>query len=76
MSVALRSAPVARATAVQPGFVLGVALVAALSVGCAGTPAQPPQCRGQSVPINAPARAAAVAAPVTAPASAGAAGGQ
>ncbi len=76
MSVALRSAPVARATAVRRGFVLGVALVAACSVGCAGTPAQPPQCRGQSVPINAPARAVVVAAPVTAAAFEGAAGGQ
>jgi hypothetical protein len=50
---------------------LSVALVAASSVGCAGTPARPPPCRGQSVPINAPVRAAAVAAPVTAAASSG-----
>jgi hypothetical protein len=63
----------------RPGYrvsVLGVALVAACSVGCAGTPAQPPPCRGQSVPINAPARAVVVAAPVTAAAFEGAAGGQ
>jgi hypothetical protein len=71
MSVALRSVPVARATAVQRGLVLGVTLVAACGVGCAGTQAQPPQCRGQSVPINPPARAATVAVPVTAPTSAG-----